>query len=131
MAALEVSGRRQGAHRGQPGISSRGRRCHAVRGLEEDLLERAGQVTAPDQGRRRGQRVIVDTDPDHVVGARRPGQPGQPDQPGPGPGDDSALVAGIAARVGGGTTMTALKSGAVTFGATVTLIVLLLTYVFP
>src|SRR5260370_16309132 len=59
---------------------------NAVRGLEEDLLERAGQVTAPHQGRRRGQRMIFNTDPDHVVQARRPGQP---DQPGPDPGDET------------------------------------------
>src|SRR5271165_7036675 len=30
--------------------------------------------------------MILDTDPDHIVDARRPGQP---DQPGPGPGEDA------------------------------------------
>ncbi len=43
----------------------------------------------------------------------------------------AALVAGIVTRVGGGTTASAIRAGAVTLGATVTVITLLLTFVFP
>src|SRR5271170_6381735 len=50
-------------------------RGSAVGGVEQDLLERAGQVAVPDQGRRGGQRMAGDADPDHVTGARWLGQP--------------------------------------------------------
>jgi len=62
------------------------RRGDTVRGVEEDLLERAGQVAIPDQGGRRGQRMVLEPDPDHVMGNHRPGQP---DQPGVASGDDT------------------------------------------
>jgi hypothetical protein len=43
----------------------------------------------------------------------------------------AALVAGIVTRAGGGTTAGAIRAGAVTLAATVTVITLLLTFVFP
>src|SRR6266487_3720603 len=46
-------------------------RREAVRGLEEHLLQRAGQVAAPYQGRRRGQRMMLEADPDHAAGIGR------------------------------------------------------------
>jgi AcrR family transcriptional regulator len=55
------------------------RRSNAVGGVEENLLERAGQVAVPHHGRRGRQRVIFETDQDHVVvdhGPRQPDQPG-------------------------------------------------------
>ena len=78
-AELEVSGR-------LAYVFARAHDLIAVRGLEEDLLERAGQVAAPHQGRRGVQRMAFQADPDHVVRAYRPRQP---DQPRPGPGDGS------------------------------------------
>jgi hypothetical protein len=42
----------------------------------------------------------------------------------------AALVAGIVTRVAGGTTASAIRAGAVTLGATITVITLLLTFVF-
>src|SRR6201986_5663582 len=62
------------------------RRGNAVRGVEENLLQRAGQVAVPHHGRCRGQRMMVETGQDHVLTDH---DPGQPDQPGPGSGDDA------------------------------------------
>jgi hypothetical protein len=42
----------------------------------------------------------------------------------------AALVAGIVTRVGGGSTANAIRAGAVTLGVTITVITLLLTFVF-
>jgi len=42
----------------------------------------------------------------------------------------AGLVAGIVSRLGGSTTANAIKSGSVTFVATVTLVMILLTFVF-
>src|SRR6202044_714727 len=62
----------QGDRSGGP----RGRwHSEVVRGLEEHLLQRAGQIAAPDQGRRRGQRVIAEADLDHAGGIGQPGAP--------------------------------------------------------
>ena len=47
----------------------------AIGGVEQDLLEGAGQVAVPDQGGRGGQRLVGDADPGHVTGARGRGQP--------------------------------------------------------
>jgi hypothetical protein len=49
-----------------------------TRGVEEDLPELAGQVAAPRKGRRRGQGMVLEPDPDHVMGNHRPGQPDRP-----------------------------------------------------
>ena len=56
-----------------PANPGRGRWSHAVRGIEENLLERAGQVPVPHQDRHRGQRTVLKADPDHIVGDHRPG----------------------------------------------------------
>ena len=47
------------SHRDCLACPGRGRQRNAVRGVEEDLLERAGQVAVPHHGRRRGQRMMV------------------------------------------------------------------------
>jgi predicted PurR-regulated permease PerM len=52
--------------------SGSGRKLRRVGGLEQDLLQVAGQMAAPGHGRRRGQRAPVQAHPDHVVGIRRP-----------------------------------------------------------
>src|SRR5262249_60859508 len=59
-------------------------RGKAVGGVEQDLLQLAGQVAVPDQGGGGGQRVAGDADPAHVAGAGRAGQLGHA---GRGPGD--------------------------------------------
>jgi len=51
----------------------RGRRSDAVRGIEEDLLQRTRQVPAPHHGRRGRQRMMLQTGQDHVVDHRLPG----------------------------------------------------------
>jgi hypothetical protein len=56
-----------------------------LRGIEQDLLERARQVTAPHEGGRRGQRMMLKADRHHVIGDSRPRQPGQR---GPASGDE-------------------------------------------
>ena len=43
----------------------------------------------------------------------------------------AALVAGIVARVGGGSITSSIRSGGVTFATTVTVIVLLFTFILP
>src|SRR5260370_5260234 len=53
-------------------------RGQAVGGLEEQLLQRAGQVAAPYQGCRRGQRMILEADPDHAADAGRARSPDRP-----------------------------------------------------
>ena len=63
---------------GQFGGLRRGWRRQAVGGVEQHLLQRAGQVAVPDQGRRGGQGVLLEADPDHAAGiggaiAGRPG----------------------------------------------------------
>ncbi len=50
----------------------------AVGGVEEHLLQRAGQVAAPRQGCGRGQRMVLEADPDHAVGAGRARSPDRP-----------------------------------------------------
>src|SRR4029077_9458680 len=62
------------------------RRGNAVRGVEENLLQRTGQGAVPHHGRCRGQRMMVETGQDHVLTDHGPGQP---DQPGPRSGDDA------------------------------------------
>ena len=57
----------------------------AVGSIEQDLLERAGQVAVPYQGGGGGQRMAGDAYPGHVAGTRRAGEP---DHAGRGPGDD-------------------------------------------
>src|SRR5215469_15183696 len=54
----------QGGSRGFLTVNpGRGRWSHAVRGIEENLLERAGQVPVPHQGCRCGQRTVLKADP--------------------------------------------------------------------
>ena len=53
--------------------------CH--RGLDENLLKLAGQVAAPYQTRRRGQRVRLNVDGNHIVGVGHPVRPGQCGRP--------------------------------------------------
>jgi hypothetical protein len=43
----------------------------------------------------------------------------------------AALVAGIVAHVGGGSLTSSIRSGGVTFATTVTVVVLLFTFVLP
>ena len=69
-----------------PGLTGRDRRSNAVGGVKENLLERAGQVAVPHHGRRGRQRVIFETDQDHVVVDHGPWQP---DQPGLASGNDA------------------------------------------
>src|SRR5262249_59990881 len=59
-------------------------RGKAVGGVEQDLVQLAGQVAVPDQGGGGGQRVAGDADPGHVADVGRPGQLGHA---GRGPGD--------------------------------------------
>jgi len=55
--------RRAGHHRADAAVDT-------VRGLEDNLVERAGQFAAQRQGRRRGQRTILRGDPDHLMDAQ-------------------------------------------------------------
>src|SRR4029077_7330507 len=64
----------------------RGRRGNAVRGIEENLLERAGQVAVPHHGCGRDQRMMRETDENHGLANHGPRQP---DQLGPASGDDA------------------------------------------
>ena len=50
-------------------MGSRGQVIHDV---EEHLLQGAGQVTAPDEGRRCGQRMVLQVHPGHAAGIRGP-----------------------------------------------------------
>jgi len=43
-----------------------------IRDVEEHLLQGAGQVTAPDEGRRCGQRMVLQVHPGHAAGIRGP-----------------------------------------------------------
>jgi hypothetical protein len=54
-----------------------------VGSVEEDLLERPGQVAAPHQGRCSDQRLVLDADAHHFAGAR---ELLRSDRPGPGSG---------------------------------------------
>jgi [ribosomal protein S5]-alanine N-acetyltransferase len=68
----------------------------AVGGVEQDLLERAGQVAVPQQGGGGGQRVAGDADPGHVTGA---GRAGEPDHAGRGPAMTVGPVSTAAGRL--------------------------------
>jgi hypothetical protein len=53
---------------GEPGWLCLCRQGEAVRGLEEDLLQRPGQVSAPHNGCRRRQRMVFEFDSGQRVG---------------------------------------------------------------
>jgi hypothetical protein len=74
------------AGRDRLGVPGRSRRGNAVGGIEQDLLECVRQVAAPHQGRRGGQRMILEADPDHIVAGRRLLRP---DRAAPGSCDDA------------------------------------------
>jgi predicted PurR-regulated permease PerM len=63
---------RDGNARAESGSGRKLRKLRRVGGLEQDLLQVAGQMAAPGHGRRRGQRAPVQAHPDHVVGVCRP-----------------------------------------------------------
>ena len=58
--------------RAESGSGRKLRELRRVSGLEQDLLQVAGQMAAPGQGRCRGQRAPVQAHPDHVLAVRPP-----------------------------------------------------------
>src|SRR4029077_4468059 len=94
---LALLGGDQGGHLGGRWGWWRG---ETVRGLEQQLLQRTGEGAAPDQGRRRGQRMMLKADADHAGGIHRPGWP---DRRGPAArdGDRAGQDGGEPVRGGG------------------------------